>query len=715
MISVFISYAREDQDFARKMCDALRAAGDQVSWDQDHEAVPFSAPWRSEIRSLIDKNEKFVYVLSPDSLESRECANELAHAIEVHKHIIPIKRRSPRDGQVIPQSIEEVNWIDFTSDVSFDISLEYLTAALNTDLSWAKAHTRLLTRSIEWAAGSRDRSLLLRGSDLRTAEEWISRSGDHPQTLPTPTQREYITASRHATERATRFSRGALALGLVVAVSLATVAIVQRNQARHEANVAQARALAAEATAELAIDPARSLRLALESTRQNASSTGVQALRLALAADKDRMAFQPGFGAGTQATWSPAGDVIAATGSGNRVQLWDPRTGRLIRLLGPLRGTDPISELTYNGQGDLLAAVTKSPQDLAGGHVALWNTQTGSTIVLPQVNKYIRTHRKDRGSFNPLAATWDPQNGDLFIYGADLRGALVYIPSIRKVLTLFPGSYVSNLRFAQSGSSVYVQTNRNSIADNAQIMTFKNDSFTLAATLAVPSDWATDHSSCWIPGTNEIATWDPNGAQDDTLRIFSTRTGAQLFLRVGNYTAAACGNSRSAGPYVVAGDKSGNSILVRTGDFFVTGVRREFTVLSLYGHTQTITSVAASDDGAYMATAADDGTVRIWNSANGRQLSVISAGAQPFESVQFNADGGAVLAVEEDGVVRVADAGVGEPDVRLSQPSGGRTYALGFAAGSRLVYGLNEVTRSAQALRKVQWLLPSCGARRLAQ
>jgi hypothetical protein len=285
MPSVFISYAREDQNFARELFGALSTADHQPSWDQDHDVVPFSAPWRAEIRNAIDKSEKFIFILSPDSLDSRECTSELGHAVEVHKHIIPVTLRPPRLEQLIPKAVEELNWIDFSGKVPFDQAFEHLATALHADLSWSKTHTRLLSRSIEWTNGSRDRSLLLRGSDLRAAEEWVSRADDHPQTPPTPTQREYIIASRHATDRTTRLSRGALALGLVISVVLASIAFVQRNQARQEANVAQGRAFAAEATADLDTDPSSSLRLALEATQKDATSTELRALRLALAAD----------------------------------------------------------------------------------------------------------------------------------------------------------------------------------------------------------------------------------------------------------------------------------------------------------------------------------------------------------------------------------------------------------------------------------------------
>jgi len=693
MPGVFISYAREDQEFARRLYDALLAAGREPTWDQDHGAVPFSARWRPEIQAAIENSDKFVFVISPDSLDSGPCANELAHATEVNKQVIPIVARTPREGQAVPSSVEELNWIFLTDDATFDRAFGQLTTALDTDLSWTKAHTRLLARSSEWTAAKQDRSLLLRGSDLRTAEEWLADADHHAKTPPTAPQRAYVVASRRAADRLARLWRGALAAGLVIALVLATIAFIQRNQARHEAGVAQARALAAEATADLTVDPAQSLQLALQSTQINPGAPGTMALRLALAADRMRMAFQPGFGAGTQATWSPAAEIIAATARGNSVQLWNPRTGRLLRVLGSLPAADPISQLSYNSPGTLLAAIANS------GRVALWDPLTGSAVSLSLLNADIRADlfSPSLASYPDLAGTWNLQTGDLYIYGSGLRYILVYRPATGQVFTLNMGDPVRDMAFAPAGSRAFILQETDSAQGYARIANFSNGT---SATVPRPSDlggWGVDQSACWTPDGSEIVTWDPVEAQDETLRVFSPQTGAELFERAGaTYSAAACGATFALGPYVAAGDYQGEGTLLQTRDFGpYSGAHREFTAIGLYGHTQRINSVATSSDGDYIATGSDDGTVRIWDAVSGNQLSLIDAG-QPIESVQFSPDGGAVLSVAANGTVLVEDAGVGEPDVVLQAPSAGSTYALGFADGSQLVYGVDEITQASQ-------------------
>ena len=77
MTTAFISYAREDRAFVDYLIGALHAHGITSAWDQDHNVVPFSAPWREEIEAGIRASDKFVFVISPDSIASVPCGTEL--------------------------------------------------------------------------------------------------------------------------------------------------------------------------------------------------------------------------------------------------------------------------------------------------------------------------------------------------------------------------------------------------------------------------------------------------------------------------------------------------------------------------------------------------------------------------------------------------------------------------------------------------------------
>jgi hypothetical protein len=191
--AVFISYAREDADFVRRLHAALVTAGRGV-W-VDWEDIPPSADWRSEIGAGIDAAETFVFVVSPDSLISGECTRELDYAVEHGKKIVPVVYRDPA-GAATPPELASRNWIFCREEGDFDDAVGALSRALDTDLDWVRAHTRLLVRASEWERRGRDKSLLLRGADLREAETALVGAAREP--APTNLQREYVLAGRRA-------------------------------------------------------------------------------------------------------------------------------------------------------------------------------------------------------------------------------------------------------------------------------------------------------------------------------------------------------------------------------------------------------------------------------------------------------------------------------------------------------------------------------------
>jgi WD40 repeat protein len=66
---------------------------------------------------------------------------------------------------------------------------------------------------------------------------------------------------------------------------------------------------------------------------------------------------------------SPTGDLVATTGTGQTVDLWNPTTGRhLVTLLGH---TGSIADLAFNADGSRLATAS------ADGTVRLWDPDTG--------------------------------------------------------------------------------------------------------------------------------------------------------------------------------------------------------------------------------------------------------------------------------------------------------------------------------------------------
>ncbi|MEL6525994.1 MAG: toll/interleukin-1 receptor domain-containing protein, partial [Chloroflexota bacterium] len=79
MSDVFISYSRKDSEFVHKLFDDIKGTGKEV-W-ADFEDIPKAADWWNEIKAGIDAADAFVFVISPDSVRSEICRDEIEHAV----------------------------------------------------------------------------------------------------------------------------------------------------------------------------------------------------------------------------------------------------------------------------------------------------------------------------------------------------------------------------------------------------------------------------------------------------------------------------------------------------------------------------------------------------------------------------------------------------------------------------------------------------------
>jgi hypothetical protein len=271
MADVFISYAREDDGFVRRLHAALETAG-RDSW-VDWQKIPLTAEFKKEIFSGIESADDFLFVISPDSCASEICLEELDHAVGHNKRLVPVSYCEV-DPSSVPERLRELHWVLFRDDNDFDKKFADLLRAIDTDLDWVRAGTRLLVRAIDWQNRDRDASLLLRGQDLVTAEGWLAETGQTPDRNPTPLQSEFILASRKGTTHRRRVTIGVGSVALIIALGLGVFAFYQssiaeqrRTEAEEQARIAESRRLVAASSSALIRYPQRSLLLAVEAAK----------------------------------------------------------------------------------------------------------------------------------------------------------------------------------------------------------------------------------------------------------------------------------------------------------------------------------------------------------------------------------------------------------------------------------------------------------------
>jgi hypothetical protein len=109
MSSVFISYSRKDERFARQVATALSNRGFDV-WI-DVEDIPVGMKWSSAIQQGLDTADAMIVVISPDSMASNNVEDEWQYFLDQKKSVFPVLLRSAK----IHFQLSRIQYIDFQS------------------------------------------------------------------------------------------------------------------------------------------------------------------------------------------------------------------------------------------------------------------------------------------------------------------------------------------------------------------------------------------------------------------------------------------------------------------------------------------------------------------------------------------------------------------------------------------------------------------------
>jgi WD40 repeat protein len=225
--------------------------------------------------------------------------------------------------------------------------------------------TRLRSAADEWAHHSRDRSYLYGGSLLESATAAVGRIASDPVRHPPPSKEEkdFLLASAQANRRVRRI-RNSLVTGLVILLAASLVAtavalvqtriaIRQRDLVTRQRNLAVSGELAAKGQALVGSDPVLSRLLSVAAwqlaptaqARYSMVNAAAQPLVGELAASNNLV---------SSVTFSPDGNFMATTGADGFVRLWDVPDDR--ELGAPLMKNEPGgSAAMFSPDGHVLA------------------------------------------------------------------------------------------------------------------------------------------------------------------------------------------------------------------------------------------------------------------------------------------------------------------------------------------------------------------------
>ncbi|MCB0165199.1 MAG: TIR domain-containing protein [Anaerolineae bacterium] len=736
MDDIFISYSRRDKTFVQKFHQALVDNGRSV-W-VDWEGIPLTADWRAEIRSAIESADCFIFILSPDSIISEICHQELAHAEGFNKRIVPIVYRDV-DPDNAPGTLASINWSFFRDSDDFNTALEALSEALDTDLKWVKIHTRLLVRALEWDNRKRNRSYLLRGDDLIEAEHNRTVHAETPPTL-TRLQGEYIFTSREDALRRQRQRMIAISLGLVLATVLAILAFWQFRVAQDQRYIAEERRVEAEdarSTAELERDRAELAEQVAKTERDRAIRQNQISLAKSLASLAPPLVTRTG-NTELGALLVVEAERLNTEAVGNARPLIDSAFRQILgesnfnAILGVYE-----AEVTAMAFSRVETETVSLAYGLADGTILLW----------PDINDYAAEPIAWQTDSGLTALAFSPTEPDRLVSAGDDGLILLWrlsdsaaLPSQERVLEAHPGG-VSAIAFSPDGRRL-ASSGRSSgsirlwdlVTPAARPQEIGTQEI-LVTDLALSPDGQTLATVSNNPVTGPVVKlWDltnltaePRELHGHTVTIravdFSPDAqwlasagaegfgGAEWVIRLWSMADLEAdpqilrGHTGSIGDLVFSPDSQtlASASLDQTIRLWPIGPEAG-QIEVLQGHTAEVQAIAYSPDGEFLASGSDDQSVRLWHTGapSAAPLTLVDnmlVGNLAFSPVDPN-----LLAVLVDNTVQLWRVNPAS-QVGLLEGQAGELRSLAFSRdGQRLAAGdgdgavwLWDVTEPAEA------------------
>lgn len=592
MADVFVSYSRRDVEFVTRLADELKDRGKDV-WI-DVEGIRAAERFPEALKRAIEGSDAFVFVISPDSVASAFCEQEVQHAAELNKRIVPVALRPVPDDE-LPDEIRYRNWIPVES--AWTPPTERVLTAIETDLDWEQRHTRLAVRALEWDQSRRDRSFLLRGSDLAAAERWLT-EGASKDPGPTALEQEYVLVARQASARRQNLLVGGSLAVAAVAVALLVFALISRGQAVKAETSARAQALAAQSLTQQSVDPELAILLAEAAVHDRATygDNGTMfALRAAIDASTIRFRLPPLRGTATcgiAAAFDPAprSHLLAAGLCSNHVVLASATTGHVERTV--TAPGSPANSVHYLADGSGLVV-------MAGQRVLELNPSTGVIVRETPVIRGVLAFSVDPRA--PIVAIGSLTQLDFW----DLRSG-------RLTVTRPPQLYAA----VKAGGG---PTSFSYNADGRQ----------LVVTLQVP------------PGSSApgLVLYDIAGQ-----RIVATSS-------IGASTAAFSADGR----WLAVGEV--NTIGGKIVRLNARTLAVESHFRPIVAPEVTVTALAFSPDSSQLAYGLADGKAGLVSAQTGARLDAYLGDTTAISSESFSPDGRLVLTSSSDGAVRAWRAG----------------------------------------------------------
>jgi len=362
----------------------------------------------------------------------------------------------------------------------------------------------------------------------------------------------------------------------------------------------------------------------------------------------------------TGVAWSPDGKRLASGSLDKTVKVWDVTSGGLVDTLHG--HTDRIDDVAWSPDGKRLAS---SSWDRT---VKVWDADSGGLVAtLRGHNNAVRCvafspdgKQLASGSSDRTVKVWDVASSKLL---ATLQGhtdgvwQISWSPDGKRLVSGSQDKTVKVWDLEALGSArVKAAATAHAIVSQAAV--------------TLKEDGAFSGRLSFSPNGRRLAT----GIGDNTVRVWDSFTGEELFSRKGHTAAVSDVAFSPDGKRLASASHDGT---VKVWDAVL-----DQDPVTLKSDDEWVRCIAFSADGKWLASAGDNRLVNVWNVSTGELSATLKGHTSSVKAVSFGADGQRVASGSYDRTVKVWDVATGKALLTLEGHTD-RVYSVSFSPDAK--------------------------------